>query len=955
MTDFENNSLDSLNLPLFGEENYCCVIRGTLKQSGNDYKLVTADEYIYNLKKAPPELVFERSNWLVTPSINSNGMITKIILEDLLEETALDEIGHLWIKSGRVVQISQAKSVVLLKIARPQPLKPIKISLRNPSPEMRTGHLWSVSAFLKDRYFVISSATRLDPPDGELVEVEPIFDRSKIETIASDLDLNSEVDRNSIESNNMSITSEMSEVTTQKNSSLSREEIAEYLATETEIKKWQISKPIIRNEWHEWNCYSSKDGLNARVIINSETQNKKIFTFPTIPLYSYSDAAQPYNENFQDNNLEIKILSAGQEIAGSCNLIKIENYSILLDCGLNLNSSENLLENITQVDLILITHAHLETIAALPELYSRFPDVKIISNAATRELARPDLLEIEGRTTEELEEIFWRWQTLDEDIDFYPLPRLKVRFINAGHLCGAVSIYLATEKENLFFTSDFNIINTRITNGLKLDSLVEAKFVLLSGVLATKKVISRKKQESQLISKITKAISIGQNTIISGGSSFASLEIFFLLITSTRLFRNNIPIYLTERSLVLFKILVNNLNFLPESLTNFLTEATQAKIFQKIKVFTDFDSFQPLRTPYILLLSEKEVQFLLQQPELFAQFNNEKTHFILSSQDDNEKKCARALLSRHSPLFTKLLADYSEFDLYNHADRIGVGQILNKLNPQKLILINGYPKQLESISELSGIKDKAFIHIPNNGETISPKIINKIPQVVNLTTKSDRSQSSVRQLPPNRKLPQLIPLPEVDSETSTNTDLNPTITETNNIETTEILTSLADQEVVETNQTKDTQLIPTDNTVTEENSVLSSISPEIVSPQEQKEEEAKENLPSITVDLEPINPQVYILSLPDRIALDPRWKKLLQNNKIQVRFSGSDLVFLNSNRDEFQAISSEQNSESIASCQTCQFFIDSQCQQDSSPLYGLSVDPHGICSQYTNSNNEQIN
>lgn len=62
--------------------------------------------------------------------------------------------------------------------------------------------------------------------------------------------------------------------------------------------------------------------------------------------------------------------------------------------------------------------------------------------------------------------------------DFEPLPGLKVRFINAGHILGAACIYLRYGERSLLYTGDYNTSSSRTTEGLRLADLPEADMLI---------------------------------------------------------------------------------------------------------------------------------------------------------------------------------------------------------------------------------------------------------------------------------------------------------------------------------------------------------------------------------------------------------------------------------------------------------------------------------------------
>ena len=831
--------------PDFGDENYYFLVRGSLDNINHNPRLITRNGISYPLKKSPPNLTELEQTWMATPSIDSNGLITNLVLEGfcIQEDPGLD---LLWIKQGRIAQLSKTKYTVLVKIIRPSPRKALNLVLREPLPEMKVGQVWSITARLQEHYFVIQSAQKL------------VKDKNQ------DNDLNSSV-TNAVEANLRSNSDP--DLTKQTNLARFPETVKSYLEETTAISDWTGDKRLVREDYQEWNFFSQSYQLNARVIIATDGE-KHLFTWGAFPLHCYSHLSERDHDSQDNRALKIQILGAAQKIGGNCSLVEIGNYSILLDCGLDpSNGTLPRFEDLTKPpDLVLITHAHIDNLGALPELVRLYPNLRIVSSPLTRELAHFTRFEINDEARESWRTIFWRWQTTPAEIDFFPLPQLKVKFINAGHLCGAVAVYLESPCHSLFYTGDFNNVNTRTTIGMKYEDLPTAEILMLSGTLGTQKVLSRKKQENQLLTSITNSVRNSENTIVCGGTAFAAIEIFLLLLVTTNFSSLNLPIYVHPKILTLFKLIEDNRNALPDSLKNFLNLNTGKKISQQTQVFRDFNQDFLASGPKVLLLDETELKSIFANAATWSEINTPQQHFILANIDDNGRRCDYYPDNLTNSTRSKSQANYTSFTLFNHADRIGVGQIFNRVNPSQLILINGNLNNLRDISSLTTNKENqrdCLVHIPECGDLI----------------KSEQIVSNI------------------------------------------------------TNQTAAKSVV---NSALTNNSSSSSV---------------VDKSQKITVHLEPINSQVYILSLPNAIAKDPRWQQLLKNQNIQTTFSGSDLVFLNSNPPQ-PILNSQSNQATSASCQTCNYFIAQKCQQENSPLFELTVDPDGICSQYfTNSNN----
>jgi Zn-dependent metallo-hydrolase RNA specificity domain len=64
-------------------------------------------------------------------------------------------------------------------------------------------------------------------------------------------------------------------------------------------------------------------------------------------------------------------------------------------------------------------------------------------------------------------------------------------------------------------------------------------------------------------------------------------------------------------------------------------------------------------------------------------------------------------------------AKIQRFNLSAHADRVGITQVIHRVNPQHLILIHGSQSALHELSRAGDLREKYWIHIPEVGDTIT--------------------------------------------------------------------------------------------------------------------------------------------------------------------------------------------------------------------------------------------
>ena len=191
-------------------------------------------------------------------------------------------------------------------------------------------------------------------------------------------------------------------------------------------------------------------------------------------------------------DVKVKFLGAAGTVTGSRFLLEVDSLKILVDCGLFQGLKENRLRNreifpITpdSIDIVLLTHAHIDHSGYLPKLVKEGFNGPIYLTEASLELVKILLLDA-GKLQEE-EAKFARKKGYSRHEDPQPLftredaenvfPKLKpipfnnevkinerVRFTayNAGHILGAAILKLQIKGENqeksIVFSGDLGSI-----------------------------------------------------------------------------------------------------------------------------------------------------------------------------------------------------------------------------------------------------------------------------------------------------------------------------------------------------------------------------------------------------------------------------------------------------------------------------------------------------------------
>lgn len=181
--------------------------------------------------------------------------------------------------------------------------------------------------------------------------------------------------------------------------------------------------------------------------------------------------------------MRVHFLGAAETVTGSKFLVQDENTQILVDCGMFQGLKElremNWLEfdfHVSQIDAVILTHAHLDHCGALPILVREGFKGPIFCTEPTAALTRLILLDsakiqeedaeyankkgfsrhhpaLPLYTVEDAERVLDHFVTVDFQQDFR-VGTLQVRLLMAGHILGAASAWVSNGTKSVYFSGD---------------------------------------------------------------------------------------------------------------------------------------------------------------------------------------------------------------------------------------------------------------------------------------------------------------------------------------------------------------------------------------------------------------------------------------------------------------------------------------------------------------------
>jgi metallo-beta-lactamase family protein len=258
----------------------------------------------------------------------------------------------------------------------------------------------------------------------------------------------------------------------------------------------------------------------------------------------------------------IRFLGAAREVTGSCYLLTLPKGKFLVDCGIVQGASDSRDRNREpfafdpkEIDLLFLTHAHLDHSGLIPRLVKEGFKGRVIATTATADLIGPMLLDsakIQENDAERMsrrslrkggESVEPLYTTEDVENVLPLIDRLKygqaidtgmgVRysFFDAGHILGSGSLALwiaAPDREKkIIFSGDIGKKGTPIINDPTLAT--EADYVVMESTYGDRLHKNSVDTAKELAEAVTTTFAKGGNVLIPAFAIGRTQDVLYLL------------------------------------------------------------------------------------------------------------------------------------------------------------------------------------------------------------------------------------------------------------------------------------------------------------------------------------------------------------------------------------------------------------------------------------------
>jgi len=451
--------------------------------------------------------------------------------------------------------------------------------------------------------------------------------------------------------------------------------------------------------------------------------------------------------------IRLSFLGGARQVGRSCILLQTPDSKVLLDCGVDVASQGqdkfpyfNVPEfDISQLDAVIISHAHLDHVGLLPYLYKMGYKGPVYMTAPTRDIAALLALDFIGVAYKQASAPLFNSTDIKEMVKHSiclnynevtdVTPDVRLTFYNSGHVLGGSMIHLniGNGSHNLIYAGDYKYGRSRLLDPA-VNNFPRVETVITESTYGSKNDVlpPRAQSEEEFLSIVNKTIKRGGKVLIPELGLGRAQESMLVLEDAMRTGKlKKIPIYIDG--------MIWDINAIHTAYPDFLSNKVRSEIFQDKNPFVS-DLFSRVGSPQerkkvvegepCIVLATSGMLVGGASVEYFKEFAGNKNNSIvfvcyqgvgsLGRQVQDGIKETKMIVDGKEEIVTVNL----EVDTINgftaHAGRNEILSFFNNMRPRaKRIIINHgeISKSLDLASALYKL-NRVETNVPRNLETV---------------------------------------------------------------------------------------------------------------------------------------------------------------------------------------------------------------------------------------------
>ncbi|KAF1780865.1 Beta-Casp domain [Phytophthora cactorum] len=413
--------------------------------------------------------------------------------------------------------------------------------------------------------------------------------------------------------------------------------------------------------------------------------------------------------------MRIMPLGAGNEVGRSCIVLKFKGKTIMLDCGVHPGYSGHgslpFFDGVEaeEIDLLLITHFHIDHVAALPHftektnfkgrVFMTHP-TKAVMQMMLRDFLRVSNISVDDQIYDDkdlnncvskVEIIDFHQEMMHNGIKFTPY--------NAGHVLGACMYLIEIGGVKVLYTGDYSLENDRHLMAAELPACSPDVLIVEStyGVQVHQSVVER---EGRFTGQVEAVVRRGGRCLIPVFALGRTQELLLILDEHWRSHPDlqDIPIYfaskLAAKALRVYQTYINMMNDRIRKQIA-ISNPFQFEHISNLKSMDDFDD----SGPSVVMASPGMLQSGVSR-QLFERWCSDKRNACLIPGYVVEGTLAKKILSEPTEIAAldgriipmNCTVEYISFSA--HADFVGTSGFVEKLTPPNIVLVHGEKNEM---------------------------------------------------------------------------------------------------------------------------------------------------------------------------------------------------------------------------------------------------------------------
>lgn len=440
-------------------------------------------------------------------------------------------------------------------------------------------------------------------------------------------------------------------------------------------------------------------------------------------------------------------LGGGSEVGASCNLLHIDGKKILLDAGIRMSNELDslpdlaLLQDSGGVDAIVVSHAHMDHIGALPLVHRAYPNVPIYATQPTTQLMRvllADAIKIMSiKADQELEcplydeelvnKMFTRVMPVSMGGSIQLPDGIRAFFFPAGHILGASMIGIEGTEGRVLYTGDISVGNQRTINGMILPDFAP-HLLITESTYGNRLHANRQREEKGLAQTVAEVIESGGHALIPAFALGRAQEIILLIQDyQQKGLIPKFPIWVDGMVRSICQTYHNNPEHLRGPLKRFVNNGGNPFFREKntARPVTATPQREKILAgaPACIISSSGMLTGGPSQFYASRLVDNPKNAIIFCGYQDEESPGRRLLTVANNPEATinlggnevRVHCRLAQYGLSAHADAGEIVALATHLKPRQVILVHGDHEARENLAK-DMHQNKRAVLAPDNGE-----------------------------------------------------------------------------------------------------------------------------------------------------------------------------------------------------------------------------------------------